>query len=54
MYGAMLHPLLLRDRLPFLPLLLTSTYCAAGVTWVWLVMAWSYLSSGLGAGSKPG
>ena len=42
-FGAVVHPLLLRRRLPFLPLLLTSVYCACGMSWAWWRMARHYL-----------
>ena len=36
-YNSFLHPLLgLTERLPFLPLMLTSVYCAVGVCYCWL------------------
>lgn len=41
-FGAVMHPLLL-PRLPFLPLLLTSVYCAGGMAWAWWRMARHYL-----------
>ncbi|CAA7403810.1 unnamed protein product [Spirodela intermedia] len=34
-WGQLLHPLLLGDRLPFLPLMLVSTYCAFGMVYSW-------------------
>jgi alpha-1,3-glucosyltransferase len=45
------HQLLLQGRLPFLPLLLTSTYCAVGVGWVWAQMCWSYVEQCRSGGS---
>jgi alpha-1,3-glucosyltransferase len=39
MYCTLGHRFLLGDRLPFVPLMLTSVYCALGVTWVWGWMA---------------
>lgn len=37
LWGQLLHPILLGDRLPFLPLMLSSTYCALGMlySWIW-------------------
>lgn len=36
-WGQFLHPLILGDNLPFLPLILISVYCAIGVfySWIW-------------------
>lgn len=36
-WGQFLHPLILGDKLPFVPLMLISTYCALGViySWIW-------------------
>lgn len=36
-WGQFLHPLLLGDRLPFLPLMMISIYCALGMmySWIW-------------------
>lgn len=36
-WGQFLHPLILGDRLPFLPLMLISFYCALGMmySWIW-------------------
>ena len=39
LFNSLLHGLLLGPRLPFLPLLATSVYCALGVLAVWLRMA---------------
>lgn len=36
--NSVVHPLVLGQRLPFLPLMMTSVYCALGVVWVWASM----------------
>ena len=42
LYCALVHGAIFVDRLPFLPLMLTSVYCSLGVSWVWGCMAVSY------------
>ena len=36
-WGQFLHPLILGDKLPFVPLMLISIYCSLGVlySWIW-------------------
>lgn len=36
-FGQVLHPYLLGDKLPFVPLMLISIYCALGImySWIW-------------------
>lgn len=36
LYGQFLHPYLLGSKLPFVPLLMISTYCAVGITYSWI------------------
>lgn len=43
LYCTLGHAVLLGDRLPFVPLMLTSVFCAVGVTWVWGWMAWWFV-----------
>lgn len=43
LYCTLGHKVLLGDRLPFVPLMLTSVYCAVGITWVWGWMAWWFV-----------
>ena len=35
-YATFLHPVVLGDRLPFLPLMLTSVYSSVGMLWAWI------------------
>ena len=39
-WGQLLHPLILGDKLPFIPLMMVSIYCAIGVmySWIWQLM----------------
>jgi len=34
----------IKPSMEFLPLMLTSLYCALGVVWAWLRLSWVYLS----------
>jgi alpha-1,3-glucosyltransferase len=46
-YNCVVHRLTpMASTLPFLPLLLTSVYCAVGVVWSWLLFYKNFLSSG--------
>lgn len=37
------HVLEMHKNLPFLPLMLTSVYCAVGITYFWLIFYYDYL-----------
>ena len=41
-FCVLVHPFVLKQKLPFLPLLLTSTFCAVGMTCSWATMAIAY------------
>ncbi len=45
-YCSALHGVVFKGRLPFLPLMLTSLYCALGVGSVWLRMTLGYMGLG--------
>lgn len=34
---------LVEGKYEFLPLMLTSLYCAVGIVWAWLRLSWAYL-----------
>lgn len=42
-YEVVLHKLLLGDKLPFLPLAITSMYCAVGITYCWILYYYMYI-----------
>jgi alpha-1,3-glucosyltransferase len=44
-YTSLLHPILLRDRFEFLPLMLTSTYSAIGVVGSWVGFSVVYFTA---------
>jgi hypothetical protein len=50
LYCTVLHRLLLQGLLPFLPLLLASTYCALGMVYAWARMAAAF--AGVRGGSQ--
>ena len=35
LFATWIHPKLLGEQLPFLPLMLISVYCAGGMAWIW-------------------
>lgn len=42
-YETVLHRIIFSDNLPFLPLALTSLYCALGVTYCYLIYYYQYM-----------
>ena len=42
-YETIVHKLIFHDKLPFLPLALTSIYCAVGITYSWVVYYYMFL-----------
>lgn len=52
LYENLLHKALgLQPKLPFLPLMLTSTYCSLGVVYCWGMYYVNFLRQGLGKGN---
>lgn len=44
LYETTIHDLIFKDKLPFLPLALTSIYCAIGVVYSYVIYYYEYLS----------
>lgn len=44
-YETIVHKLIFHEKLPFLPLALTSIYCAVGIIYSWVVYYYMFLSS---------
>ncbi|KAJ8676005.1 hypothetical protein QAD02_011791 [Eretmocerus hayati] len=44
-YETVLHQLIFKDKLPFLPLALTSTYCALGISYIYLTSYYEFVCS---------
>lgn len=47
-FGSVLHSIMFGNKLPFLPLMVTSVYCACGVVHVWARMFTQYVTTALG------
>ena len=47
-------PALAGDRLPFLPLMVTSVYCACGLGWVWFSEAHGYYKKQVAGAAAAG
>lgn len=43
-YETVLHKVIFSDKLPFLPLALTSMYCALGVTYSYIIYYYEYMT----------
>ena len=44
-YTSLIHRIVFNDRYEFLPLMLTSSYCAVGVVASWVGFCWLYFTS---------
>lgn len=52
LYECIIHKLIFNDKLPFLPLALTSMYCAIGVSYAWMLYYYLFLQYCDGASNQ--